>query len=64
MNSNRCMVPKTEPIDTPDVSFHDLLVFEVQVLEGFTKHYDAFESLSLGIQEHRHKKDITLDSYL
>lgn len=64
MKNNRCIVPKTEPCDTPDVRFYDLLVFEVQGLEGFTKDYDVFEPLSLGIPEHRHKKDITLDSYL
>ena len=37
MNKNRCKVPKIEPCGTPDVSFYDLLVFEVQGLEGFTK---------------------------
>ena len=58
MNNNRCKVPKT-----PDVSFYELLVFEVQVLEGFTKDYDVFKPLSQGIQEQRHKYDVILDSY-
>ena len=63
MKNNRCKVPQTEPCGTSDVSFYDLLDFEVQVLEGFTKDFDVFKPLSLGIQEQRHKYDVTLDSY-
>ena len=63
MKNNRCKVPQTEPCGTSDVSFYDLLVFEVQVLEGFTKDFDVFKPLSLGIQEQRHKYDVILDSY-
>ena len=63
MNNHRCKFPKTKPCGTPDVSFFDLLVFEVQVFEGFTKDNDVFKTLSLGIQEQRHKYDVILDGY-